>query len=80
MPPALMARLEQRLSVTVQTSWGMTELSPSGTLVPPNDPNRSASVSGRPAIGVDLLLTDADGHALPSNVMLRGIFEFAASV
>jgi fatty-acyl-CoA synthase len=65
MAPALMARIEQRLGVTVQTSWGMTELSPSGTVAPPDDPQRTASVSGRPALGVDLLLTDADGAALP---------------
>src|SRR3546814_14599445 len=31
MPPALMERLEQQLGVTVQTSWGMTALSPPGT-------------------------------------------------
>lgn len=64
MPPALMERIEQRLGVTVQTSWGMTELSPLGTCAPRNGP-RAAQLSGRPAVGVDLLLTDADGHALP---------------
>ncbi|CUS43375.1 MAG: AMP-binding protein [Pseudomonadota bacterium] len=63
--PALMERIERRLGVTVQTSWGMTELSPSGTVSPPNDPDRSAALAGRPAIGVDLLLVDAEGHALP---------------
>jgi fatty-acyl-CoA synthase len=72
MPPALMDRLERRLGVTVQTSWGMTELSPSGTISAPNDPNRSAAVSGRPAIGVDLLLTDADGRALPDQRDVEG--------
>lgn len=65
LPPALMARLEQRLGVVVQTSWGMTELSPGGTFEPPGNPKRQAHVSGRPAIGVDLLLTDAQGEALP---------------
>ncbi|MBP7705126.1 MAG: AMP-binding protein [Caulobacter sp.] len=65
MPPALMERLERRLGVVVQTSWGMTELSPSGTVAPLST-SRDAAVSGRPAIGVDLLLTDADGRALPS--------------
>ena len=65
MPPALMARLEQRLGVVVQTSWGMTELSPSGTVAPLSATGRSAALSGRPAIGVDLLLTDADGVPLP---------------
>ena len=64
MAPALMERIERLLGVTVQTSWGMTELSPLGTIAPPADPHRSAAVSGRPAIGVDLLLTDAGGTPL----------------
>jgi fatty-acyl-CoA synthase len=63
-PQALMDRLEQRLGVTVQTSWGMTELSPLGTVTPATSPVRNASRSGRPPLGVDLLLTDADGVAL----------------
>ena len=67
--PALMARIEQRLGVIVQTSWGMTELSPAGT-VAPRDAPRAAHRSGRPAIGVDLRLTDADGHPLPDQ---RGV-------
>jgi len=65
MAPALMERLESRLGVTIQTSWGMTELSPLGVIAPPDDPQRSAAVSGRPAIGVDLRLTDAGGTSLP---------------
>lgn len=64
MPPALMDRIEQRLGVEVQTSWGMTELSPLGTAALPGDPARGPSVSGRPAMGIDLLLTDTDGTPL----------------
>ncbi|WP_447763976.1 AMP-binding protein [Sphingopyxis panaciterrae] len=64
MPPALMERIERRLGAEVQTSWGMTELSPLGTAAVPGDPNRRAGVSGRPAIGIDLLLTDAGGQPL----------------
>jgi fatty-acyl-CoA synthase len=71
LPPALMARIETRLGVKIQTSWGMTELSPSGTVSAPGDPSRSA-LSGRPAIGVDLLLTDADGVALPEQRDVEG--------
>lgn len=63
--PALMERIERRLGVTVQTSWGMTELSPTGAVSPPDDPQRAAHLSGRPSIGVDLLLTDAEGVPLP---------------
>lgn len=61
---ALMDRLEQRLGVTIQTSWGMTELSPLGTVTPMTAPVRRASQSGRPPLGVDLLLMAEDGVAL----------------
>lgn len=71
MPPALMARIEQRLGARVQTSWGMTELSPCGVLAPLFTP-AEAAVSGRPAVGVDLLLTDADGVALPRQRDVEG--------
>lgn len=72
MAPALMERIEQRLGVTLQTSWGMTELSPLGTCAPPDDPDRAAQVSGRPAFGVDLLLSDADGRPLPEQRGVEG--------
>jgi acyl-CoA synthetase (AMP-forming)/AMP-acid ligase II len=62
--PALMARIEARLGVEIQTSWGMTELSPLGTCAPPGDPDRAAEVSGRAAFGIDLRLTDAEGRPL----------------
>jgi fatty-acyl-CoA synthase len=64
-PQALMDRLEKRLGVTVQTSWGMTELSPLGTTTPATAPVRRAPQSGRPPIGVDLILKDAAGVPLP---------------
>jgi acyl-CoA synthetase (AMP-forming)/AMP-acid ligase II len=72
LPHALMERIERRLGVTIQTSWGMTELSPSGTVVAPYDESRSAAVSGRPAVGVDLLLTDAAGNALSEQRGVEG--------
>lgn len=71
MAPALMERIEQRLGVRVQTSWGMTELSPSGTVAPLSAPSQAA-LSGRPAIGVDLLLTDADGTPLAQQRDVEG--------
>ncbi|CAN5417378.1 N/A [soil metagenome] len=61
-PESLIRRMEDRLGVRVQTSWGMTELSPMGTLSPPAEP---AVASGRPAMGLDMLLTDATGAPLP---------------
>jgi len=71
LPPALMERIEQRLGVVIQTSWGMTELSPSGT-VAPRDATRYAHLSGRPAVGIDLLLTDAEGRPLPEQRGVEG--------
>ncbi|HWU73249.1 MAG TPA: AMP-binding protein, partial [Sphingomonas sp.] len=70
-PDALLRRLEDKLGVEVQTSWGMTELSPVGTMASPGtiDPARA---SGRPAVGLDLKLTDADGTTLPEQRGVQG--------
>lgn len=65
MPQALMERIEAR-GIEVQTTWGMTELSPLGTATPPNARDRDPSTSGKPALGVDLAITDADGAMLDS--------------
>jgi 3-(methylthio)propionyl---CoA ligase len=62
-PDALIRRMEKRLGAQVQTSWGMTELSPLGTIAPPA-PAAGARASGRPPMGIDLRLTDAEGHSL----------------
>jgi len=64
-PDALIRRLEQRLGAVVQTSWGMTELSPLGTIAPLDGASIEARASGRPAMGLDLKLTDAEGVTLP---------------
>jgi acyl-CoA synthetase (AMP-forming)/AMP-acid ligase II len=63
-PEALIRRMELRLGVTVQTSWGMTELSPLGTVSSAQGLEREARASGRPVIGLDLKLTDANGVTL----------------
>lgn len=63
MPPALMERIEAR-GIRVQTTWGMTEISPLGTAMPPGAKGRDPSLSGSPAIGIDLMLTDAAGTPL----------------
>jgi acyl-CoA synthetase (AMP-forming)/AMP-acid ligase II len=60
-PDALIRRMEDRLGVQVQTSWGMTELSPLGTIAPPGGPSHA---SGRPPMGLDLRLTDANNNPL----------------
>src|ERR1700761_1101891 len=69
-PDALIRRMEQRLGARVQTSWGMTELSPLGTVAPLDAPVGETRASGRPPIGLDLKLTDAAGIDLPQQ---RGV-------
>ena len=61
-PEALVHRMEERLRARVQTSWGMTELSPIGTIAPLS--GGTAHASGRPPMGLDLKLTDAAGATL----------------
>lgn len=70
-PDALIRRIEDKLGAEVQTSWGMTELSPVGTIALPGttDPSRG---SGRPPLGLDLKLTDADGVTLPEQRGVQG--------
>ncbi|WP_139792448.1 AMP-binding protein [Henriciella litoralis] len=62
MNAALMRRIEER-GISVQTTWGMTELSPLGTATPPGD-ERSPDTAGRPALGIDLMLADHEGAPL----------------
>jgi len=64
-PDALLDRLQTRLGARVQTSWGMTELSPIGTMSPASAAPGPSGSAGRPPLGLDLKLTDADGATLP---------------
>jgi len=70
-PDSLIRRLEERLGAYVQTSWGMTELSPLGTIAPPVGAPEEHRASGKPPMGIDLKLTDVEGHMLePQRDML----------
>jgi len=69
-PEALIRRMEERLGARVQTSWGMTELSPVGTIMPPGAGPEASLTAGRPPMGLDLKLTDAAGNRLPEQ---RGV-------
>jgi acyl-CoA synthetase (AMP-forming)/AMP-acid ligase II len=70
-PDALIQRMETRLRARVQTSWGMTELSPLGTIAPARGSGRAVA-SGRPPVGLDLKLTDAAGATLPQQRNVSG--------
>jgi 3-(methylthio)propionyl---CoA ligase len=64
-PDGLVTRIEEGLGARVQTSWGMTELSPLGTISSPDAPPFTGPrSSGRPVMGLDLKLVDAEGAAL----------------
>lgn len=63
-PDALIQSIQERLGVRVQTSWGMTELSPLGTISAPTVPATPSTASGRPPMGLDIKLTDAGGGML----------------
>ncbi|MCH1929561.1 AMP-binding protein [Shewanella sp. A25] len=65
-PDALIHRLEKTLGAVIQTSWGMTELSPLGTISPPDNSSGNHRTAGKPVMGLDLKLTDADGDTLPN--------------
>lgn len=69
-PDALIRRMEEGLGARVQTSWGMTELSPLGTIAPLDAGPAARQSSGRPVMGLDLKLTDAEGTTLPEQ---RGV-------
>jgi fatty-acyl-CoA synthase len=70
-PDALIRRMEDRLQVRVQTSWGMTELSPLGTIAAARGEDR-ATGAGRVPMGLDLKLTDAAGNTLPEQRNVTG--------
>jgi fatty-acyl-CoA synthase len=86
-PPAMMRTLRDDFGVRVQHGWGMTEMSPVGTIGTPKGKHRDLSPDerlalalkqGRPLYGVEMKIVDAAGCDLPhdgvasGNVMVRG--------
>jgi fatty-acyl-CoA synthase len=70
-PRAMIDAFEDRYGVEIIQGWGMTEMSPLGTIaIPPagatGEASRAARArTGRVVAGVDLRLVDADGTELP---------------
>ena len=60
-----MARIERRLGVDGADELGHDRAFALGYHRAAEDPSRAAELSGRPALGLDLLLTDAEGAPLP---------------
>jgi acyl-CoA synthetase (AMP-forming)/AMP-acid ligase II len=86
-PRAMCAKFEQKFGAHVVHAWGMTEMSPLGTVC--NFLPRHADLSaeqkldvqakqGRPVFGVEMKITDDDGRDLPrdgkafGHLMVRG--------
>jgi acyl-CoA synthetase (AMP-forming)/AMP-acid ligase II len=86
-PPAMMKTLQDDFGVEVIHAWGMTELSPLGTLskltsrqdsLPREEQQRLLEKQGRVIYGIDMAIADDDGKALPhdgvaaGNLLVRG--------
>jgi fatty-acyl-CoA synthase len=86
-PPAMIRTLRDDYGITVTHGWGMTEMSPIGTINNPKlkhaalDADQQidlAAKQGRPLFGVDMKIVDAEGRELPhdgkaaGNLLVRG--------
>jgi fatty-acyl-CoA synthase len=73
-PPAMVKALAEEFGVRVQHGWGMTEMSPVGTINSPKEkhlklsPEERFALSlkqGRPVYGVDMKIVDSESCELP---------------
>ena len=73
-PPSMIRAFEEQYGVEVVHAWGMTELSPLGTLsrlkskhldLPLEEQRRLLAKQGKPIFGIDLRIVGDDGHELP---------------
>jgi acyl-CoA synthetase (AMP-forming)/AMP-acid ligase II len=80
-PPAMIKAFEETYGVEAVQGWGMTEMSPVGTLgtlkakfrIRPKDEQRARkAMQGRPLYGVEMKLVDADGKVQPHDGEARG--------
>jgi len=80
-PPAMLRSFQDNYGVEVLHAWGMTELSPVGTLcslkqkhlaLPPDAQMKIRQKQGRAVFGVDMEIVDANGQALPHDGRTAG--------
>ena len=73
-PPAMIQSFRDDYNVTVLHAWGMTEMSPLGTVctlkprqtaLPPDQQLTIMAKQGRGIYGVDMKIVDGDGNELP---------------
>ena len=81
-PPAMIRTLHEDLGVEVKHGWGMTEMSPVGTIGSPKSKHRGLSADdslalsqtqGRPLFGVEMRIVDAAGNSLPRDGIATGV-------
>ena len=88
-PPSLIEALQQEFGIEVRHAWGMTELSPLGTIgtlkakhrdLPTAERSALQAKQGRPVYGVEVKIVDEDGGALPRDgrsigeIQVRGLW------
>ena len=75
-PPTMIREFDETYGVDVIHAWGMTEMSPVGTVnrpkpffkeLEPDERLALRSKQGRPVFGVDLKIIDDDGNTLPND-------------
>ncbi|HLJ21409.1 MAG TPA: 3-(methylthio)propionyl-CoA ligase [Stellaceae bacterium] len=80
-PPAMIKAFEEKYGVVAFQGWGMTELSPVGTLGtlktkfrnrPKDEQLARKAMQGRPLYGVEMKLVDAEGRVQPHDGQSRG--------
>src|SRR5436305_1900542 len=86
-PPTMMQTLRDDFGIRVMHGWGMTEMSPVGTIGSPKAKHRDLSSEdrfrlalkqGRPLYGVDMKIVDPEGVELvrdgksAGNVLVKG--------
>ena len=73
-PPAMIRAFDEHYGITVLHAWGMTEMSPLGTVntyknkhlaLPADERDRIRLKQGRSIFGVELKIVDGDGRELP---------------
>ncbi|MBI5109733.1 MAG: fatty-acid--CoA ligase [Rhodocyclales bacterium] len=86
-PPAMIRAFDEHFGITVLHAWGMTEMSPLGTVntykfkhlaLPAEERDRIRLKQGRGIFGVELKIVDSEGVSLPTDgkafgdLMVRG--------
>ena len=83
-PPAMIKTLQDDFGVEVIHAWGMTELSPLGTLsrlkakhadLPKEEKEKILAKQGKGIYGIDMRIVDGDGNVLPWDGKASGDLE-----